>query len=105
MDLSVQELMTSLKAARKKRGLSQKALGMKVGLPQSHISKIEQGLVDLQASSLIQIARALELEPVLVHRSHLSAVQALESLSQKTGKFIPAYRLSDEKEQDDDAKY
>ena len=41
-------------------------LAAKVGWPQSPLSRIERGHVDLQLSSLIQLARALGLEPVLV---------------------------------------
>ena len=101
MNYSIQEIAAGIKAARKNKGLSQRALSAKVGIPQSHISKIEQGMVDLQTSSLIEIARALDLELVLVSRSHLSAVQALQAAPQKMSKSIPAYRLSDEEEEDD----
>jgi HTH-type transcriptional regulator / antitoxin HipB len=87
-----------IKAARKKKGLSQKSLGIKVGIPQSHISKIEQGKVDLQTSSLIQLARVLDLELMLVPRQHITAVQALE-LPAEGRDSIPAYRL--DKEEDD----
>ena len=100
MIYSIQEMATDIKAARHKRGLSQRALSMKVGIPQSHISKIEQGAVDLQTSSLIQIARALDLEVMLISRTNVSAVQALESNSDKTSKAIPAYRLTDEGDED-----
>ncbi|HEY4255035.1 MAG TPA: helix-turn-helix transcriptional regulator [Chlamydiales bacterium] len=99
MKYSIQEVAASIKAARKKKGLSQKALGDKVGMPQSHISKIEQGLVDLQTSSLIEIARALELEPMLVSREYVSAVQALQ-MPEKALKSVPAYQLSEGEEND-----
>ncbi len=97
---SIQEIAAMIKAAREKKGLSQRALSAKVGIPQSHISKIEQGMVDLQTSSLIQIARALDLELVLVSRTHLSAVQALQNASYSS-KAIPMYRLSNEEKDDD----
>jgi transcriptional regulator with XRE-family HTH domain len=99
---SIQEIAIGLKAARKKSGLSQRALSSKIGIPQGHISKIEQGEVDLQTSSLIQIARALRLEVVLVPLGYLSAVQALQAAPRKTSKPIPAYRLSDEEEENED---
>ncbi|MDE3046098.1 MAG: helix-turn-helix transcriptional regulator [Verrucomicrobiota bacterium] len=92
MDGSIQEMAAQVKAARKKKGLSQRELAAKVGMPQSHISKIEQGLVDLQTSSLIQIARALDLEPVLISRTHLSAVEAIQQ-NRPSSKSIPAYQL------------
>jgi transcriptional regulator with XRE-family HTH domain len=67
-----------LKAARKRQALSQRALAAKAGVPQSHISKIENAAVDLQTTSLIAIARALDLEVALVPRELTSAVQALQ---------------------------
>lgn len=97
---SIQEIVAAIKVARKKKGLSQRALGDKVGIPQSHISKIEQGLIDLQTSSLIQIARVLDLELVLVSRSYLSAIRALQN-APNTSKSIPAYQLTTEEKDDD----
>jgi transcriptional regulator with XRE-family HTH domain len=67
-----------LMAARRRAGLSQSALGAKVGLAQSHISKIERGVTDLQTSNLVEIARALDLELMLVPRQLVPAVRALQ---------------------------
>ncbi len=75
MKYSIEHIGTWLKKARLEKGLSQRALGARVGVPQSHISKIESGLVDLQASSLIELARALELELMLVPRILVPTVQ------------------------------
>lgn len=100
MNHSIQEIAASIQAARKKKGLSQRALSAKIGIPQSHISKIEQGMVDLQTSTLIEIARVLDLELVLVSRSYLSAVQAIQEVHQSS-KPLPAYRLAEEPENDD----
>lgn len=66
-----------IKAAREGKGLSQRALAERVGIPQGHISRIENANVDLQASSLIQIARALDLELMLIPRNALPAIEAL----------------------------
>ena len=46
-------------------------------MPQSHISKIESGQVDVRASSLIEIARAVDLELKLVPRSLVPTIEAL----------------------------
>ena len=100
MTYSIQEIASTIKAARTKKGLSQRALSVKIGVPQSHISKIENGLVDLQTSSLIEIARTLDLELVLVPRNLLPAVQAIQN-SSSTLKSIPAYQLIPEEENDD----
>lgn len=70
-------LAAGLKQARENKGLSQRALGTRIAVPQSHISKIESGKVDIKASSLIEFARALDLEIMLVPRSLVPAVEAL----------------------------
>ncbi|MGH8284228.1 MAG: helix-turn-helix domain-containing protein [Steroidobacteraceae bacterium] len=77
MTAKLESIIAALKAAREAKGLSQRALADRVGIPQSHISKIESGAVDLQTSSLIELARALDLELTLLPRSVLATVQAL----------------------------
>ena len=58
-----------LRAARERRGLTQRDLGRLAGVPQSHISKIESGAVDLRLSSLLALAAVLELDLVLTERA------------------------------------
>ncbi len=67
----------ALREARLRKGLSQRALGERAGVPQSHISKIEAGAVDLRLSSLIELARTLDLELTLVPRAAVPAVQSI----------------------------
>ena len=69
MTYSSEPILTALRAARRRKGLSQRALGERVGWPQSHISKIENGGADLQLSSLIELARALDLDIQIVPRA------------------------------------
>ena len=97
---SIAHIGTYLKAARQQKKLSQRGLSVKTGVPQSHISKIENGTIDLQASSLIEIARALDLELVLVPRNLVPAFQILLQQGSKKGmqEQIPAYRLDQEEE-------
>jgi transcriptional regulator with XRE-family HTH domain len=71
---SIQE---QLRGARRARRLSQKDLGARTRLPQSHISAIETGKVDPRLSSIVEIARRLDYEPLLVPRTLVPAVQAL----------------------------
>ncbi len=71
------QIAEMLTAARRRAGLSQRALGAKVGVAQSHISKIERAAIDPQVSSLMELARALGLELMLVPAQLVPAVQAL----------------------------
>lgn len=74
---AVIDISKSLKQAREAKGLSQRTLADLSGVPQSHISKIESGGVDLRISSLVEIARALDMELKLVPRKGLSAVNSI----------------------------
>lgn len=94
MNYSIKHIADEIRAAREKKGLSQRALGAKIGIPQSHISRIEKGAVDLQASSLIEISRALDLELMMVPRTLVPAVQGLKRKSWGQGLF-PSERISE----------
>lgn len=97
MPSSVELIAASIRAARKRKKITQKNLSKETKIPQSHISKIEKGGVDLQVSSLLEIARALDLEVMLVPRPlilHVLALQkpgVLESKEQ-----VPLYQLTEE---------
>jgi HTH-type transcriptional regulator / antitoxin HipB len=99
-----QHIIASLRAAREKKGFSQRALSAGTGMPQSYISRMERGMIDLQLSSLIEVARVLDLEIMAVPRKLVPAVQAIvsgeASSSQSEGQQVrPAYTL----DEDDDA--
>jgi transcriptional regulator with XRE-family HTH domain len=99
MNYTITDIAKKLKAERKARGLSQRALSKLVGVPQSHISKIENGMVDLRLSSLIELARVLSLELTLVPRKALPAVQSIirgSARSSKTESVRSAYALEDD---------
>ena len=55
---ATQGIIDTLKSARTAKGLSQRALSERTGVPQSHISKIEGGGTDIRLSSLTELARA-----------------------------------------------
>lgn len=82
MGYEVEEFSVMLKRAREMKGLSQRDLSARSGVPQSHISKIETSGVDLRISSLVSIANALDLEIALVPRK---AVPAVKSISRSVG--------------------
>ncbi len=74
---AIEEISRTIKAAREAKGLSQRALAKMAGVPQSHISKIENAGVDLRVSSLTELARALDLELALVPRKTVPAVKSI----------------------------
>ena len=77
MDHLTKIVADSLRNARHAKGFNQRELSARSGVPQGHISKIENGAVDLRASSLVALARALDLELMLVPRKSVSAVQSI----------------------------
>lgn len=77
MRYEAEELAATLKAARERSGISQRALSARAGVPQSHISRIERGHVNLTVSSLTAIANALDLDIALVPRQAMPAVKAI----------------------------
>ncbi len=77
MVYSTEHIADMLKSAREGKGLSQRALSEQTGVPQAHISKIENNTVDLRVSNLVKLARVLELEVVLAPRKAVPAVQSI----------------------------
>jgi len=90
MSYKGEALATQLRDARQRSGLSQRALSAVSGLTQSHISQIERGALEPGLASLIDIARALDLELVLVPRSRLPAVEAIIGDTSGAARRIPA---------------
>jgi len=77
MTQATAHIAATLRAARAAKGMSQRALSERAGVPQGHISKIENGAVDLRVSSLVGLARVLDLELTLVPRKSLPAVNSI----------------------------
>ena len=100
---SIEHIAIAIKAARSRKGLSQRALGAKTKIPQSHISKIENGEVDLQASSLVEISRVLDMELMLIPRQLVPTFKSLlKGLGKDSQKQIPKYQLNPDEEDNDD---
>lgn len=100
MNYTTEHIARTLKAARVHRDLTQRELSAKSGTPQGHISRIENGAVDLRVSSLVELARILDLELTLVPRKALSAVQSIIRSSVRTSRggeaAHPAYCLDED---------
>ena len=71
------KIIQLLKDARLELKLNQSELGKKMGMPQSHVSKIDKGLSDPRLSTISDMARLLDQELILVPREKLSIINAL----------------------------
>ena len=91
MSYATEHIASTLKAAREYEGLTQRELSAKSGVPQGHISRIENGAVDLRVSSLVTLARVLDLELTLIPRKSVSAVK---SIVRSSGQYAPPVRES-----------
>ena len=103
MAIAIKHIANALREARQEKGLSQRALSSITGLPQSHLSKIERGETNLTTKSLIELARALDLELVLVPKQLMPALKALkDSDNEKLSSYSSrsAYQLDEENDND-----
>lgn len=83
-------IIEQLKAARQEQGMKQAELGKKLGLPQSHVSKIEQGATDPRLSTVTDMARFLDQELMLVPRRLVPhIVSLLSGEKEKERRFLP----------------
>lgn len=99
MTYAIVDIARTLREARQGKGLSQRALSARSGVHQYRISKIENGAVDLRLSSLIQLARALDLELMLVPRKSVPAVKSIArsgAPDAPEAAVVPAYRLDED---------
>lgn len=68
------DLAKTLRIQRRRRNMSQAQLGSRLKMPQSQIARIESGTSDARLSTLVEIARALDLEPMLIPKHLVPAV-------------------------------
>lgn len=104
MSYVTEQILASLRQARVRKGFSQRELSARSGVPQSHISKIESGGVDLRMSSLIALARVLDLELFVVPKKSVPAVKSIirssqslsnNGISDEGEQMSPAYQLEE----------
>jgi transcriptional regulator with XRE-family HTH domain len=69
-------LAETIRQARLQKGWSQRELSARARIPQAQISRFETGGVDPQVSTLIELARTLDLDLQLVPRTAVTAVSA-----------------------------
>jgi len=53
----------NVKLARIERDMSQEELALDAGMQRSALSRLERGLIDPKASTIVKLAKALEVEP------------------------------------------
>ena len=90
-----QALFDVLREARRKRHLSQQELARKLGVRQRQISDLERAAMDPRLSTIQNVARALDLELMLIPRHLISAVEGLQRASSDSTKR-PMYALDDD---------
>lgn len=65
---SLQNLGHILRSARKGKGLTQKAVGVSVGIDQATLSTIERGESNLRLDTLFRLLAALEMDMIISPR-------------------------------------
>lgn len=75
MAYKTEHITQQLRAAREGQKVSQRELSARSGLTQSHISQIERGTMEPGLGSLVDVARALDLEIVLTPKKLMPAIR------------------------------
>jgi predicted transcriptional regulator len=99
---SIKRYMQALKTMRKLKSISQKTLSEKMGVPQSYLSNVENGKIDLRLSNFIELTRLLDHEVMLIPKDKVKLIESLTRPEQKPGeKPSPAYSLDAHQEEID----
>ncbi len=92
-------LILKIVDARKARRLSQAELARRVGIKQGNLSRIESGQSDIRVGSLVELARVLNFELMLIPKQYVPAVTSMVSGTSKDAATTPAYGLTADDEQ------
>ncbi len=76
-----------IRELRKRQGLSQVALAERVGMPQSHLQKIEAGRTDPRISSLVALLQALGHDLAVSDANTIRTVEAWERSGERRPRF------------------
>lgn len=97
---AIQPLIDSIAQARKAKKLTQEELGRRLGLPQSYISRLESGWLDVRLSGIVEIARYFGLEMMLVPVAMVPTVNSAIGEGKATRAQVkPLYTLDDLEEE------
>ena len=100
----IPDLVKTIQLQRWRRGISQAQLGKRVHMPQSQIARIERGSSDVRISTIVEIARALDLEPMLVPKHLSTAVRYMiaEKPDQPSEEVVPKLVGNEPEDVDDE---
>jgi HTH-type transcriptional regulator/antitoxin HipB len=87
--LDIETMGNLFRERRRSLKLKQREVAERMGSTQSHIAQIERGARSLRWFTILEMARVLELEPVLVPRESLPAVNALLGAAKDTSDAPP----------------
>lgn len=88
-------LYTALRDARLNSRLSQQELAQKLGLRQRQISDLERAAMDPRLATIQNVARALDLELMLIPRPLIAVVEGIQRAGTNSLKE-PMYTLQDD---------
>ena len=94
-----QTLLGGLRESRLNRNLTQEELARKLGIRQRQISDLERSTIDPRLSTIQNVARALDLELMLIPRHLISTIEGLQRAAAGSVKR-PMYALDDDAESD-----
>ncbi len=83
LNFSLKSIIDKLTNSRKEQSLTQNDFAALLQIPQSYIAKIESGNTDLRTTKLIEMARVLGLEVMLVPQKHMYLVNQVLSADEK----------------------
>ena len=98
--LTIQYITNKLKNGRLEKGLTQSELAALMNVPQSYIAKIEAGSTDLRSSTMLEIARLLDMEVLFVPLKDLPRVKSVLTNDAETRRR-QIYRAAYEPDEDD----
>lgn len=76
MTIEADEMTKQLRERRLELGISQTEVGERCGIAQPHVCRIENGGINIRVATLVQMARALECELMIVPNRVVAATKA-----------------------------
>lgn len=98
----VADFARTIRLQRNRKGISQSELGHRLKMPQSQIARIEAGDRDIRLSTLTEIARALDLEPMLIPKRLIPAVRYMIEAPEQRSAVGPRLVGNDPEDVDDE---